>query len=143
MWAKYITIYLKSRLNQLQLNISNIKRENGNLKNHPDVKLYVSAIRGMERVCEDPAHEDYVLGKSLGVKHCDWRRIKHLLPARYRLYFKFFSKHEEIYFAWLNDDSTLRKRGAKSDCYAYFKWMLDSGKISSCREELAEISSAE
>ena len=38
----------------------------------------------------------------------------------------------------MNDAETLRKEGAKSDCYAYFRWMLDSGKVSSCRNKLLD-----
>lgn len=38
----------------------------------------------------------------------------------------------------MNDAETLRKEGAKSDCYAYFHWMLDSGKVSSCRNKLLD-----
>lgn len=142
MWSSYITAYLKSRLNQLKINIEKIKKENGELRNHPDVRLYVAAVRGMEQVHSDPTNKEYQLGKALGDKHCDWRRIKHLLPARYRLFFKFFSSNNEIYFAWLNDEHRLRTKGAKNDCYAYFKWMLDSGQLSSCRDGLSKISSS-
>ncbi|MGX1321805.1 hypothetical protein AB7M17_005258 [Bradyrhizobium sp. USDA 377] len=32
-----------------------------------------------------------------------------------------------IIFSWVNDEQTLRTRGAKSDAYAVFKRMLDDG----------------
>ena len=32
-----------------------------------------------------------------------------------------------IAFVWVNDEDSLRSRGSKSDAYAVFKKMLDSG----------------
>lgn len=95
-------------------------------------------MRGMGKARQDPTHPEYLLGNTLGTEHRDWRRIKRLLPSRYRMFFKFFSTDKEVFFVWMNDAETLRKEGAKSDCYAYFRWMLDSGKVSSCRNKLLD-----
>ena len=138
MWTAYITRHLDSRLKQLERNIERLRRENQNLRNHPDIQLYVGAVRGMEKARQDPTHPEYLLGNTLGTEHRDWRRIKRLLPSRYRMFFKFFSTDKEVFFVWMNDAETLRKEGAKSDCYAYFRWMLDSGRVSSCRNKLLD-----
>lgn len=138
MWAAYITRHLDSRLKQLERNIERLRRENQDLRNHPDVRLYVGAVRGMEKARQDPTRPEYLLGNTLGTEHRDWRRIKRLLPSRYRMFFKFFSTDRDVFFVWMNDAETLRKEGAKSDCYAYFRWMLDAGKVPSCRNKLLD-----
>ena len=46
----------------------------------------------------------------------------------------------EIFFAWLNNEVTLRKAGAKTDVYAIFKKMLDRKDIPNTRESLIKAS---
>jgi toxin YhaV len=46
---------------------------------------------------------------------------------RYRLFFRFSSKDKVIVYVWVNDESTLRKAGARIDAYVVFKSMLDAG----------------
>lgn len=97
---------------------------------HPEVKLF-AALRQLvnEHVPADPTAEEYRLGGTLGREYGNWRRVKGFgLPERYRLFFKFSSAHRVIVFAWLNDASTLRKAGARSDAYAVFRRMLLRGR---------------
>lgn len=136
MWTAYLTPHLDSRLRQLEKNIARLRQEKADLQNHPDIRLYVGAVRGMAQVRENPTEPKYLLGKALGVAHKDWRRIKHLLPSRYRMFFKFFSSEKNIFFAWMNDTGTLRKSCATTDCYAYFQMLLDSGEIPSEQKQL-------
>ena len=103
---------------------------------HQSVKLYESIKRCMLEIANDPTSDKYLLGNTMGKEHRDWRRSKQYLPNRYRLFFKYFSKELEIYYAWLNDENTLRKDGAKTDCYNVFQSFLDSETISSDRENL-------
>lgn len=96
-----------------------------------EVKLFAALVEIVhEKVPRDPEHKDFRLGKTLGDEFTSWRRVKkHGLPDRYRLFFRFASVPKKvIVFAWLNDDDTLRKAGSKTDVYATFKRMLDSGK---------------
>ncbi|HEY8693224.1 MAG TPA: type II toxin-antitoxin system YhaV family toxin [Chloroflexota bacterium] len=51
------------------------------------------------------------------------------LPRRYRLFWVFSERHKVIIFLYLNDESTLRKAGAKTDPYDVFKQMLARGEI--------------
>ena len=44
--------------------------------------------------------------------------------------------------AWLNDEATLRKAGAKTDVYAVFQRMLRRGEVPSGIEELNKRGSA-
>jgi hypothetical protein len=55
---------------------------------------------------------------------------------RYRLFYRFSRKEKVIVYAWVNDEGTLRKAGSKSDPYAVFCAMLDSGNPPSAIAEL-------
>jgi toxin YhaV len=91
----------------------------------------------------DPAHTKYRLGKTLGPKNGNWRRVKKLLPPRYRLFFQFRTVvPKTIIYAWLNDECTLRKAGAKTDCYAVFAKMLKGGKVPNTFAELEKAAKA-
>ena len=41
--------------------------------------------------------------------------------------FRYSSKEKAIIYAWVNDETTLRTYGSKTDAYATFRKMLDSG----------------
>lgn len=103
---------------------------------HSKIKLYESIKRCMFEIANDPGSRDYFLGNTMGAEHKDWRRSKKFLPDRHRLFFKYFSRELEIYYAWLNDENTLRKAGSKTDCYKVFQSFLDNGTIPSERENL-------
>lgn len=45
----------------------------------------------------------------------------------FRLFFRYSTSAKIIIFAWVNDETTLRTYGAKSDAYAVFRKMLDKG----------------
>lgn len=136
-WTSYLFNELVAILLNLQAKIEVIKRKHPErLKGHPLVALYVAVSDRMKEIAANPASDRYWLGNTLGKGHRDWRRAKEGLPDRYRLFFKFFSGNKEIFFAWLNDEKTLRNDSAKSDCYAVFKRMLDKGLIPSDRASL-------
>jgi toxin YhaV len=86
---------------------------------HPKTKLLK---RILELICDeiprDPNAAEYQLGNTLGTAHRHWRRAK--FPGRFRLFFRFSSAHKTIVYAWVNDESTLRKAGARSDPYSGF-----------------------
>ena len=62
--------------------------------------------------------------------------MKRRLPPRYRLFFQFSSVQSKIVFAWLNDASSLRPDGAKTDVYRVFKRLLDQGKVPDSWDQL-------
>ncbi len=45
----------------------------------------------------------------------------------FRLFFRFSSSHKAIVYAWVNDETTLRKAGAQRDPYAIFTKRLKEG----------------
>ena len=73
----------------------------------------------------DPASPRYRQGTTLGGVHPHWRRAKFL--GRFRLFFRYSEKDRIIIYAWINDGSTLRKAGSRSDPYEIFKQRLRRG----------------
>jgi toxin YhaV len=68
----------------------------------------------------------------LGPQHAHWRRVKRGLPSRYLLFYRFSSKPVQlIVYVWLNDETTLRKAGARTDVYVVFQRMLARGEVPS------------
>src|SRR5207245_681355 len=68
---------------------------------------------------------EFQLVNTLGPLHRHWRRAKFL--GRFRLFFRFSSAHKAIIYAWVNDENTLRKAGARNDPYAIFNKRLKDG----------------
>ncbi|KMO17411.1 type II toxin-antitoxin system YhaV family toxin [Methylobacterium indicum] len=79
-----------------------------------------------ETIPADPTRPDYRQGGTLGSARKHWFRAK-FGNGRFRLFFRYDSRSKVIIFAWVNDQSTLRTYGAKTDAYRVFKGMLDAG----------------
>ncbi len=105
------------------------KAERVGRSDHPDVKLLAAVVRIVGTIVPaDPDHPDFRLSGELA----RFRRAKgHGLPARYRLFWVFSSRARAIVFLYLNDASTLRKQGAKSDPYERFRALVRRGEIGS------------
>lgn len=110
-----------------------------NFFSHPKYKLFEAVLNNItENVPSNPDHPDFRQGLTLGKKNKSWRRVKKKdLPPRYRLFFQFNSNAPKtIIYAWMNDETTQRKAGSKTDVYAVFEKMLKSGKVQNSWAEL-------
>ncbi len=113
-------------------------------KNHKSTKL-LKRISDLisEEIPADPAHARFKQGKTLGAGYQHWQRAKF---GRYRLFFRFLNRKSAdreikvIIYAWLNDDSTLRKEGDKNDPYVLFAKGLRKGQPPNSIEELIKAS---
>lgn len=65
------------------------------------------------------------IGDTLGDVRKHWFRAKFF--QQYRLFYRFESTARIIVLAWVNDEASLRAYGSRTDAYATFKGMLDSG----------------
>ncbi len=75
---------------------------------------------------DEPDHPDFRLTGELS----RFRRAKGRgLPSRYRLFWVFSSRARAIVFLYLNDPSTLRKAGARTDPYEVFRGLVRRGEI--------------
>jgi toxin YhaV len=91
-----------------------------------NVKLYAALARLMlETIPSDPARDEYRQGNTMGPDFRHWRRAK--IGRRFRVFFRYDSRTRVIVYAWVNDESTLRAAGSKSDPYAVFQKMLGRG----------------
>lgn len=79
-----------------------------------------------DRIPADPTSPVFRQGGTLGSGRKHWFRAK-FGGGRYRLFFRYDKAARIIVFAWVNDATTLRTYGARTDAYAVFRKMLDKG----------------
>lgn len=106
-------------------------------QNHKTVKL-LARITDLitKEIPDDPGHDRWNQGNTLGPEYRHWKRAKFGKDRRYRLFFRYDAKSKEvppgkgkaIIYAWVNDDKTLRKDGDKNDPYAIFARGLKRGE---------------
>ena len=131
-WQLFYFKPFKLSLDELEADVTRLaKRDPAGYKTHPKTRLLASVYSAMtQQVPANPGHPDFRLGKTLGGKYSNWRRVKQGLPDPYRLFFRFASSPVKlIVYVWFNDEDTLRKAGAKTDVYAVFRRMLERGVV--------------
>lgn len=102
---------------------------------HPKTKLLKRILDLiLEEIPRDPNASEFQLGNTLGPAHRHWRRAKFL--KRFRLFFRFSSAHRAIIYAWVNDETTLRKAGSPTDPYVIFSKRLQEGNPPDSWDEL-------
>lgn len=130
-WKIYYFRLFSVQLTDLEEAVQKLKTESpATYKHHPKTKLLASVYNSIiNRVPSDPTHKQFLLGNTLGKSYRSWRRVKKGLPNRYRLFFKFKATPKKIVYVWFNDETTLRKEGAKTDVYVVFCNMLKNNRI--------------
>jgi toxin YhaV len=78
-----------------------------------------------ELIPTDPGAPAFRQGDTLGDNRKHWFRAKFF--QQHRLFYRFESTARIIVLAWVNDEKSLRAYGSKTDAYATFKAMLESG----------------
>jgi len=136
-WNLFYFRLFSERLTQLENDVKTLRdNDPQGYVGHPKAKLLKAVYKSVTSdVPENPGHEKFRLGKALSA-YSNWRRIKNGLPPRYRLFFKFTSTQRKVIYAWLNDDTTLRKDGDKNDVYEVFKNLLRRGEIPNSIDDL-------
>jgi toxin YhaV len=116
------------QLEKLTASVSALRdKDPGGYKQHPQTKLLAMVHEVVfRRIPSDPSDKRFRQGGTLGERHKNWFRDK-FANGRFRLFFRFDSRSKIIVYAWLNDERTLRTYGSRTDAYAVFKKMLDSG----------------
>ena len=131
-WRLYYHRVFKAALDELEAAVTELARKDPKgYKTHPKTKLLASVYRAVtELVPADPDAPNFRLGKTLGARNTNWRRVKAGMPDRYRLFFRFASNPVKvIVYVWFNDENTLRKTGSKTDVYEAFRRMLARGVV--------------
>jgi len=120
----------EDQLNQLQNAAVEKRSINAQKRFAAVVKLITQDIPS------DPTSSKFRLGQALGADNRHWFRAK--FNMQYRLFFRFDSKAKIIVLCWINDEQTKRAYDSKSDAYAVFKRMIDSGHPPSSFAELLD-----
>lgn len=89
----------------------------------------------LEEIPDDPSHDRWNQGNTLGTEFKLWKRAK-FGQNRFRLFFRYDGPKKVIIYAWVNDENTLRKDGDKNDPYAIFAKGLRKGDPPSSLDDL-------
>lgn len=87
---------------------------------------------------QNPFLPEYRQGNTLGEKYRHWFRAKFF--QQYRLFFRYREEGKILVLGWVNDESTKRAYDSKSNAYAVFSNMLQSGHPPDDWEELMKAS---
>ena len=80
----------------------------------------------LEVIPQDPSRNAYRQGTRQGRRHRHWRRAR--IGRRFRLFFHYDTRTKVIVYAWVNDQSTLRSSGSRTDPDTVFAGMLARGQ---------------
>ena len=135
-WRLYAWSAFRERWDALVDRVEDLRRSDPRgYKQHQETR-FLALLRKvvMEDIPRDPSDARYRQGKTMGGDYVHWRRAK--FGGRFRLFFRYHSGARIIVYAWLNDESTLRKAGSRTDVYATFRAMLESDRPPSDWESL-------
>jgi toxin YhaV len=103
------------------------KKDPKNFRSTANAKLLAQIAEiAFRRIPQNPEDKRYRQGETLGPEHKHWFREK-FGNGRFRFFFRYDKRSKILIYAWVNDETTLRTYGAKSDAYAVFAGMLKSG----------------
>lgn len=127
---------------ELVAEVERLERDDpAGFRSHPSTKRLAAIYRLITVVIPaDPGAREFRQGNTLGASHRHWFSAGFF--QRYRLYFRFRTDARAIVYAWVNDDDTLRARGARSEAYAVFRRMLEAGAPPGDWEQLLKESKA-
>lgn len=127
-WKIYVWRDFRERWTALRTHVEELRRRDPEEYRTTSAAKFLSTLREiiLKEIPANPAADVYRQGKSLGGTHRNWQRAK--FHQRFRPFFRFSSKHRVIIYAWLNDEDTLRKSGARTDPYIVFRAMLSRGE---------------
>jgi toxin YhaV len=139
-WTLYFHPLFQHQLEKLTAQVEALQaKDPAGYKEQPATKLLATINRYIREIIpRDPNAAEFRQGNTLGADNRHWFRAK--FHERYRLFYRFSSKEKVIVYAWVNDEGTLRKAGSKTDPYAVFRAMLDSGNPPSTMAELLAVS---
>jgi toxin YhaV len=128
-WTILLGPLFQPRFDDILANVRELKKKlpAGKYVSHPTVKLYAALDRLIwTTIAANPDASDFLLRKPLA----KFRRAKkHGLPDRHRLFWVTSSQLRIVIILWINDESTLRKPGAKTDPYRIFSTLVARGTI--------------
>lgn len=126
-WTLLFHECLREQLQKLETAVTRAQAQDPEgFESNANVKLFNALSKLiLETIPDNPNHEEYRQGNTMGTTFRHWRRAK--IGRRFRVFFRFDSNTRIIVFTWVNDAHTLRSSGSRSDPYAVFQKMLQRG----------------
>jgi len=126
-WTLLFHECLVRQLRRLQAAVTRVQQKDpSGFESNANTRLLAALSKLIfETVPSDPNRDEYRQGNTMGSAFRHWRRAK--IGRRFRLFFRFDSKARIIVYAWVNDESSLRSSGSKTDPYVIFQKMLERG----------------
>lgn len=139
-WSVFMWSEMVERWTRLRAEVERLRAADPEgYRRKPATKLLAMlAALMLHEIPAEPGHARYRPGRTLGGSQVHWRRAKFF--QRYRLFFRFHSERRIIVYVWLDDEGALRQRGARTDAYAVFRRMLESGSPPDSFEDLVRAS---
>jgi toxin YhaV len=139
-WTLYFHPLIRQQLEKLTAKVEALQaKDPAGYREQPATKLLATINRYIREIIpRDPNAAEFRQGNTLGADNRHWFRAK--FHERYRLFYRFSSKEKVIVYVWVNDEGTLRKAGSKTDPYAIFRAMLDSGNPPATMARLLAVS---
>lgn len=140
-WRLFVHPLFQAQLQKLTERVGRLaSKDPRGYASHPAAKILATINHYIrESIPRDPNGAEFRQGNTLGHDNRHWFRAK--FHGRYRLFYRFSTQHKIIVYAWVNDDESLRKAGSKTDPYAAFKAMLESGNPPNSFADLLQASS--
>jgi toxin YhaV len=139
-WSLYLHPLFQQQLEKLTAQVEGLRaKDPAGYKEQPATKLLATVDRHIREIIpRAPNAAEFRQGNTLGADNRHWFRAK--FHERYRLFYRFSSNDKVIVYAWVNDESTLRKAGSKTDPYSVFRAMLDAANPPSSMMDLLAVS---
>src|SRR5579864_5312670 len=127
-WRLFIHPLFQRQLEKLTGQVERLaSKDHRGYLSHPAARLLATINHYIrDAIPRDPNGPEFRQGNTLGPGNRHWFRAK--FHGRYRLFFRFSTEQKIIVYAWVNDEQSLRKPGSKTDPYAVFRAMLESGE---------------
>ncbi|HMC60465.1 MAG TPA: type II toxin-antitoxin system YhaV family toxin [Candidatus Solibacter sp.] len=127
-WRLFVHPLFQAQLEKLAKRVERLaSRDPDGYVSHPAAKILTTINHYIrEAIPRDPNGPEFRQGNTLGPDNRHWFRAK--FHGRYRLFYRFSTEQRIIIYVWVNDEGSLRKSGSRTDPYAVFKAMLESGE---------------
>lgn len=126
-WQVYAHPLFLDQLEALTTAAARVRAKNpADYASSREAKMLAALVKpSFEDIPADPAHKRFEQGETLGPARKHWRRAK--FYQQYRLFFRFSMAAKVIVLAWVDDETTKRAYGSRTDAYATFAKMLKRG----------------
>jgi toxin YhaV len=125
-WHLFVHPLFEEQLRKLAKQVEKLASRDREYASHPAAKMLATILYYIEELIpRNPNSPDFRQGNTLGPGNRHWFRAK--FHGGYRLFYRYSSEQKTIVYAWVSDEKSLRKSGSKTDPYAVFRAMLESG----------------